>query len=92
MSFIAGSIIIGSSLMVASGTVKGIEASIQKVLEEEKITFNIGKSEFIIFSNELHIVSHQTYVFNEKGILKKNSDNIFDTSNRSNIYVDIYLS
>ena len=30
MSFIAGSIIIGSSLMVASGTVKGIEASIQK--------------------------------------------------------------
>ena len=69
-----------------------IEASIQKVLEEEKITFNIGKSEFIISSNELHIVSHQTYVFNKKGILKKNSDNIFDTSNRSNIYVDIYLS
>ena len=50
------------------------------------------KSAGIIFSNELHIVSYQTYVFNERGILKKNSDNIFDTSNRSNIYVDIYLS
>ena len=69
-----------------------IESSIQKVFNDEKIIFNIGNSEFIIFSNEMRITPDQTYVLKNKGILKKNSNNIFDTSCRSDIYVDIYLS
>ena len=32
------------------------------------------------------------YVFKKKGILKTNLNNIFDTSDRSDICVEIYLS
>ena len=69
-----------------------IETFIQKIFEEKKICFNLGKSEFVIFSNELQIVPKQTYIFKKKGILKTKLDNIFDISDRSDIYVDIYLS
>ena len=69
-----------------------IETSIQKIFNEGKLIFNIGNSEFIIQSNFLRIVKYQIHVLKEQGILKKNSNNIFDTSCRSDIYVDIYLS
>jgi len=69
-----------------------IETSIQKIFEEKKICFTLGKSEFVILSNELQIISNQMYVFKKKGILKTNLNNIFDTSDRSDICVEIYLS
>ena len=69
-----------------------IEDSIQKIFNNEKLIVNIGKSEFIIQSDSLKIKKNQTYVIEKSGILEKNSKNIFDTSNRSDIYVDIYLS
>ena len=69
-----------------------IETSIQKIFNEEKLIFNIGNSEFIINSIELRVRPEQTYLLKGKGILKKNSNNIFDTSSRSDICIDIYLS
>jgi len=69
-----------------------IKTKIKQVFEEGKIEFQIGKKKLIIYSNLLRITKFQSYVFRDIGILRQNEKDIYDTSRRSDIIVDIILS
>ena len=68
------------------------ENTIQNIFKEGKIIFNIGKKKFELSSNNLRITKYQTYIIREQGILRMNDKNIYDTSKKMNIFVDIFLT
>ena len=68
-----------------------ITKSIQKLLEMGKINFNIGKKVFEILSKELKVMTEQTYIYKNKGILLAQYDDLYDTSKRGDIYIYITL-
>lgn len=68
-----------------------ITSTIQKLFNDKKLTFYIGKREFIIHSNFLRILKYQTYIFPNLGILKKDPNDILNTSCRTDIYVHLQL-
>ena len=67
-----------------------INCHIKRLLEED-LTFNLGKKKFTIKSNELKISKNQIYTLKEKGMLKINKDDLFDTNYRGDINVIISL-
>ena len=67
-----------------------INCHIKRLLEED-LTFNLGKKNFTIKSNELKISKNQIYTLKEKGMLKINKDDLFDTNYRGDINVIISL-
>ncbi len=67
-----------------------IERSIKELLNSD-LTVKLGKKTFIIRSNELKIQKNQIYIFKKMGVLKINKDNLFDTSTRGDVYVNITL-
>ena len=67
-----------------------ITIDIKRLLEDD-LTFNLGKKKFTIKSNELKISKNQIYILKEKGMLKINKDDLFDTNYRGDINVMISL-
>jgi len=66
--------------------------SIRDVLEAGKIVLKLGKELFTIEGEKLAIKEHQTYIFRNRGLLTVNEKNMYDTKQRSNIYVEIRLA
>jgi len=63
-----------------------------EIWKMDKIMINCGNQYFIVDINILHIKDIQRISFIKQGILRINSDSIYDTSIRSDVYVDIVLS
>ena len=65
---------------------------IQQIFDEGKITFNIGKREFVIPSKYLRVSKYQTYIFKGEGIISLNEKNIYDITKKMDIVVEIFLT
>jgi len=62
------------------------------IFNNKNLTLDIGGKEFVIKSNEIKCCSEKQYFyFKNKGILKINSKNIFDSSKRANINIELEL-
>ena len=68
------------------------EGKIQDVLREKQINIKLGSKIFTICGEKLVIKKEQTYVFRNKGLLKIDDNDLYSTSKRGHIYVDIRLS
>ena len=68
-----------------------IKMSVQKALQNTKISFNIGVKVFEINTNELKIVKHQTYIIKNRGLSSINQNNIYDASKKNDIIANIEL-
>ena len=68
-----------------------IKMSVQKALQNKKISFNIGVKVFEINTNELKIIKYQTYIIKNKGLSSINQNNIYDASKKNDIIVNIEL-
>ena len=55
------------------------------------IVFTLGENKYTVPSQELKITKEQTYIFYSKGMLRMNTDSLFDTHERGNINVIITL-
>ena len=67
------------------------KGSINEVLQKEKIDLKLGNKIFSIKGSNLFIKKHQTFAFRNEGILLINTEHLFSTEERGNIYVDIKL-
>jgi hypothetical protein len=68
-----------------------IRMKIADLLEKQCIDFEIGGKHFIINAATLHIIQNQTYVISGVGIPVINAKNMYDTSDKSSIFVNIEL-
>ena len=68
-----------------------VGGKIQDVLNKNEIIINIGKKFFTIPGDKLYIKNLQTYLFRNAGILKSNANELYNTEERSHIYVEIRL-
>ena len=68
-----------------------ITIKLQALYEKKYHQLNIGNFSDKIYAKDLKIVKNQIYVLKNKGILKVNKKNIYDTTKRSDIYLDITL-
>ena len=68
-----------------------IKISIQKALQNKKITFNIGKKVFEIETIELKIIKQQTYIIKNKGISFINIDDSYDVNKKCDIIINVEL-
>ena len=68
-----------------------VKIKLQDLYEKKYHPLNIGNLSKKIYAKDLKIVENQIYVFKNQGILKVNKKNIYDTTKRSDIYVDITL-
>ena len=68
-----------------------LSININKIINNKNLYFNIGYNKFNINVNELYIKKYQRYTIKNKGIPSINTNNIYDISNRSNVYVDINI-
>jgi len=66
--------------------------SIDLLLKEEFIHYQLGKQHYTIPIKELKIERRQIYVFKKKGISLINNNNIYDNTNKSNIIFVINLN
>jgi hypothetical protein len=69
-----------------------IDCSIDLLLKEEFIHYQLGKQHYTIPIKELKIERRQMYVFKRKGISLINNNNIYDNTNKSNIIFVINLN
>ena len=69
-----------------------IEYSVQQILLEQKLIFEIGERALEIPSTALKIQGKQTHVIKSKGILLAQHNDLYDTTKRGDIYVYINLS
>jgi len=67
------------------------EGPITHILQEQQLKITLGKKEFIIEGDKLAIIKNQTIILRKQGILKANSEHIFSTDERGDIYIDINL-
>jgi hypothetical protein len=67
------------------------QGKIQDVLNKKKITIKLGSKFFTIEGEKLSIKPEQTFVFRNKGLLKIDEEDLYSTTERGNIYVDIKL-
>ena len=65
--------------------------SILDILQKD-FTLVVGEKKFIIPSYELRVVKNQKYIFKNAGPLKISQDSLFDTSQRSDIIVNLTLN
>jgi curved DNA-binding protein CbpA len=68
-----------------------IKISIQKALQNKKITFNIGKKVFEIETIELKIIKQQTYIIKNKGISFINIGDSYDVNKKCDIIINLEL-
>ena len=69
-----------------------IDIDINTLFSKKKIIINIGNREFSIYGKELYLTDEtQIKKYKNEGILKINKDNIFDQSQRGDIYIEISL-
>jgi len=68
-----------------------IRMKIADLLEKRCIEFDIGGKIFMIDASVLYIKNNQSYIFYSRGIPVINSKNIYDTSEKSAIIVNIEL-
>lgn len=65
---------------------------LQDIFDKGYILLNLGiKKSLKIYANELKLVKNQVYTFKNQGVLKVNKNNIYDTSDRADIYIEISL-
>ena len=64
---------------------------IAEVLREKSISIKLGKKSLQLPAAELLIKEHQVYVFKNQGMLRINNDDIYDTSSRGDIVVNLSL-
>jgi len=55
-------------------------------------TINIEKQKWNINRDELYVRNHQTVCFYNKGIPKITSDDVYDVSHLSNVYINIHIT
>ena len=55
------------------------------------LKLTLGDKDFIIEGENLVIKENQTVILRNKGILKINSEHLFSTEERGDIYIDIKL-
>ena len=67
------------------------EGPITHILQEQQLKITLGEKEFIIEGDKLAIIKNQTIILRKQGILKANSEHIFSTDERGDIYIDIKL-
>ena len=69
-----------------------IDIDINTLFSKKNIIINIGNREFSIYGKELYLTDEtQIKKYKNEGILKINKDNIFDQSQRGDIYIEISL-
>ena len=68
-----------------------VKIKLQELYEKKFYPLNIGNFSRKIYAKDLKIIENQIYVFRNQGILKVNKKNIYDTTKRSDIYIDITL-
>ncbi len=68
-----------------------LRMKITELLEKKQISFQIGSKYFSIASSLLYIKENQTHIIKGQGIPIINSKNIYDTSEKSAIIVNIEL-
>jgi hypothetical protein len=61
------------------------------IKNDGNIFFNIGKKEFNIPVNKLYMKKNQYYSIKNEGLSKINENDIYDVSNKSDIFVNIIL-
>jgi hypothetical protein len=67
--------------------------SIMDAFKKDEIDINIGGKNFSIKTNRLSLTREkQMFSFQNKGILKVNTDDLFDSSFRQNVYIGISLT
>ena len=64
---------------------------IQSILENKRLEFKIGEKMFEIESLKIKITKYQILKLNNQGILKENTNNLFDNLFRQNIYIHLTL-
>lgn len=68
-------------------------ASIKNVFEKQRLVIKIGDKEIIIKSSEIKLTNEvQMFKYQNIGIIKINEDNIFDTSDRGSIVIELVLT
>jgi hypothetical protein len=68
-----------------------LRMKITELLEKKQISFQIGSKDFVIPANLLYVKDNQTYVLKGQGIPIIQSKNMYDTSEKSSIFVNIEL-
>ena len=68
-----------------------VRSTISEALIDGAITLKLGDKVFAIPAEELSIRKNQAYIFRNTGILHANHRNLFDTTRRAHVYVDIEL-
>ena len=68
-----------------------LRMKIAELLEKKQISFQIGSKHFIIPASLLYIKDNQTHVLKGQGIPIIHSKNMYDTSEKSSIFVNIEL-
>ena len=68
-----------------------LRMKITELLEKKQISFQIGSKHFTIPASLLHVKDNQTYVLKGQGIPIIHSKNMYDTSEKSSIFVNIEL-
>ena len=61
------------------------------ILNDKKISFNIGKKEFYLPVSKLYMKKNQYYRIKNEGLSKVNENDIYDISERSDIIVNIIM-
>ena len=67
------------------------EGPITHVLNDKRLKITLGEKDFIIEGDKLVIKENQTIILRNQGILKINSEHLFSTTERADIYIDIKL-
>jgi DnaJ-class molecular chaperone len=68
-----------------------LRMKITELLEKKQISFQIGSKHFTIPASLLYVKDNQTYVLKGQGIPIIHSKNMYDTSEKSSIFVNIEL-
>lgn len=68
-----------------------LRMKITELLERKHVSFHIGSNHFTIPASLLHVKESQTYVLKGQGIPTINVKNMYDTSEKSSIFVNIEL-
>ena len=64
----------------------------EDICNMENISINFGKNTLLVPVNELRIIKYQTYKFFKKGLSEINVTDMYNVSNKMDIYLHIYLN
>ena len=69
-----------------------IRRNIREILEKGEIVFNLREKIFKVSSKNLKIIPEQIVLVSQNGILKNDSENIYENRKRGKIYLNLYLT